>query len=349
MLLLVQITPLSTLILLPILVLIVVEEVDLAEVVEEAADIQLRHPLVCFRFRHPASTCWHRFNQQFQSHIPPNFQGFQGFNTAPIDPYHPASPSMMPYGAPYGGYNQHSLGYGSFNNWPRPSAPQRPPSVQFSQPSAMMINAPSTSGSSAWFPDSAASYHVTGDARHIQEMSTFEGPDQIFVGNGQGVPIHSSGSSVFPSPLKPHKTLGLNKLLHVPDTTKNLLSVSQFAKDNTVFFEFHADYCLVKSQNTREVLLRGSVGPDGLYTFPSLSLDSAKCSFPSALFTSSDSTSNTTFSSCNNQMPPISHNLWHQRLGHPNNHSLKLVLQHCNISTTKRKRYFFLLQCLLYR
>lgn len=124
---------------------------------------------VCFRFGHPASTCWHRFNQQFQPQIPPNFQGFQRFNNAPIDPYHLASPIMMPYGAPYGGYNQHSLGYGSFNNWPRPSAQQRPPSVQFSQPSAMMINAPSRSGSSTWFPDSAASFHVTGDARNIQE------------------------------------------------------------------------------------------------------------------------------------------------------------------------------------
>lgn len=152
------------------------------------------------------------------------------------------------------------------------------------------------------------------------------------------MPIHSYGSSVFPSPLKPHKTLSLNKLLHVLDITKNLLSVSQFAKDNTVFFEFHADYCVVKSQDTKEVLLRGSVGPDGLYTFPCLSMDTAKCSSPSIFFTSPDSTINTIFPSCNNQMPSKSHNLWHQRLGHPNNHTLKLVLQHCNISTINKEK-----------
>ena len=34
------------------------------------------------------------------------------------------------------------------------------------------------------------------------------------------------------------KVLRLNQLLHIPSVTKNLLSVSQFAKDNDVFFEY---------------------------------------------------------------------------------------------------------------
>ena len=43
-----------------------------------------------------------------------------------------------------------------------------------------------------------------------------------------------------------HITLHLNNFLHVPSITKNLLSASQFAKDNSVFVEFHSDKCLAK-------------------------------------------------------------------------------------------------------
>uniref|UniRef100_A0A151UEF3 Uncharacterized protein n=1 Tax=Cajanus cajan TaxID=3821 RepID=A0A151UEF3_CAJCA len=49
------------------------------------------------------------------------------------------------------------------------------------------------------------------------------------------------------SPQNSHITLSLNNLLLVPSITKNLVSVSQFARDNDVFFEFHSNYCFVKS------------------------------------------------------------------------------------------------------
>jgi len=58
-------------------------------------------------------------------------------------------------------------------------------------------------------------------------------------------------------------------LLHVPSITKNQLSVSQFAKDNSIFFEFHS----VKSQGMNKVL-QGVVGVDGLYSFDNLQLHS---------------------------------------------------------------------------
>jgi len=43
-------------------------------------------------------------------------------------------------------------------------------------------------------------------------------------------------------------------------------SVSQFSKDNLVFFEFHPNHCFVKSQGTNNILLQGVVGDDELYT-----------------------------------------------------------------------------------
>jgi len=46
------------------------------------------------------------------------------------------------------------------------------------------------------------------------------------------------------------------------------LSVSRFAKDNGVYFEFHANSCFVKHRDTSQVLLHGIL-KDGLYVFPS--------------------------------------------------------------------------------
>lgn len=134
-------------------------------------------------------------------------------------------------------------------------------------PSTFVANSmPSTSP--AWFPDSGASYHVTSDAKNLQQLAPFEGHDQIFIGNGQGLHIGSAGSSSFISPSQPHTHLTLNNLLLVPSITKDLMSASKFSKDNNVYFLFTADKCLVKSQDSDDVLLGGSVGSDGLYEFP---------------------------------------------------------------------------------
>lgn len=60
------------------------------------------------------------------------------------------------------------------------------------------------------------------------------------MGNGQGLSITSIGSSKFLSPYHPHTTLSLNNLLLVPSITRNLVSMSKFAQDNHVYFEFHS-------------------------------------------------------------------------------------------------------------
>lgn len=82
----------------------------------------------------------------------------------------------------------------------------------------------------------------------------------------------------FPLPNNPTLSLTLNNLLLVPHITKNLMSVSKFAQDNNVFFEFHPKFCVVRSQASSEVLLRGSVGSDGLYKFPNPATQLSKLS-----------------------------------------------------------------------
>lgn len=66
--------------------------------------------------------------------------------------------------------------------------------------------------------------------------------------------IHYTGSSYLHTP---HATFLLRNILHVPQITKNLLSVQQFASDNNVFFEFHPDICFVKDLQSGKTLLQG--------------------------------------------------------------------------------------------
>jgi len=99
------------------------------------------------------------------------------------------------------------------------------------------------------------------------DSTSLSGSDQVHIGNGQDLAITSVGSLQFTSPLHPQTTLKLNNLLLVPSITKNLVGVSQFAKDNNVYFEFHPNHCFVKSQDSSKMLLRGILGHDGLYQF----------------------------------------------------------------------------------
>ena len=110
------------------------------------------------------------------------------------------------------------------------------------------------------------------------------------------------------------KSLMLNKLLHVPAITKNLLSVSQFARDNHVFFEFHSDFCCVKHQDTKEIILQGIVD-NGLYKFSSSSFKQAPS--PTAFLSSTKGDS--------------SFHLWHNRHGHLSPTVVSKVLKSCNL------------------
>nr|KYP66330.1 Transposon Ty2-C Gag-Pol polyprotein [Cajanus cajan] len=189
----------------------------------------------------------------------------------------------------------------------------------------------SSPGTNIWYPDSGASNHVINVSHNIQQYTPFEGPDQIVIGNGQGLPINSSGVTHFSSPLKPHISLTLHNLLYVPTIIKNLISVSQFCKYNSVFFEFHSTFCSVKSQDSNETLLHGVVGPDGLYQFPSLLLPRQ----PPAVLPSSHTVSSNS----------VSYATWHSRLGHAHNDVIKSVFKLCNFPIINKSVSDFCTSC----
>jgi hypothetical protein len=88
------------------------------------------------------------------------------------------------------------------------------------------------------------------------------------------------------------QNLKLKQILHVPQATKNLVSVHRFVVDNNIFLEYHFYFFLIKDRATRKLLLKGKCHK-GLYPLPS--------SFTRQVFGVSR---------------PSFHR-WHNRLGHP--------------------------------
>ena len=190
----------------------------------------------------------------------------------------------------------------------------------------------------AWYPDSGASCHVTPNLANLQNQEFYGGQDQVYIGDGKSLLIEHIGSSEMQSHSKP---LILSSLLHVPAMKKNLLSVSKFAKDNKVYFEFHSDVCYVKCQDSKRILLRGHL-KDGLYAFHEFSH-----SPQSSLCTNVSKTCNDSLvQNCNknsyhcNVVLSTTVDTWHKRLGHPSDFILSQVLKSCNVSYKNNKTTF---------
>jgi len=135
----------------------------------------------------------------------------------------PATQQSIPYSA--GSYK-------ASHTWTNPNTTSTP----FIGPSAMVVQSYSQGkATTSWIPDSGASLHIIGESLNIKQMQYFDGPDKIFIGNGAGLSISGAGSFLFESPFDSRVLFKLNHLLHVPSVMKNLLSASQFTKDNSVF------------------------------------------------------------------------------------------------------------------
>ena len=153
-----------------------------------------------------------------------------------------------------------------------------------------------------WYADTGASHHITGELDKLTFKEKYHGHDQVHTASGSGMKVAHIGHSIVKTP---KKTLHLNKVLHVPEASQNLLSVHRFTLDNRVLIEFYPYFFLVKDLDTRRVLLRGKcVG--GLYPLiSSSSLSSNKQAFVAVKPSSAK---------------------WHSRLGHPSSAIVKLVL-----------------------
>ncbi|KAL4324854.1 hypothetical protein GQ457_11G024790 [Hibiscus cannabinus] len=163
-----------------------------------------------------------------------------------------------------------------------------------------------TASPGPWFVDSGASHHVSPGKANVLHGMDYEGPCMLTVGNGVKVPIRHVGQS---SLLAGSRSLKLNQVLHVPNITKNLVSVSKLARDNDVFLEFHANACMVREERTGVVLLKGSE-VDGLYRFDN--------GLPIASLCNKRANAHVNLAYSTSRL----YELWHIRLGHPTHESL---------------------------
>lgn len=91
----------------------------------------------------------------------------------------------------------------------------------------------------------------------------YGGQHQIRVGNGTSLNISHIGFALHPSS---HRTFLLQKLIHVPNICKNLISISKFAKDNSVFFEFYSSHFVINNCETQIPHHQGPLS-NGFYRF----------------------------------------------------------------------------------
>ena len=174
---------------------------------------------------------------------------------------------------------------------------------------AMLAAAPNHQDS--WFFDTGATHHLSHSAQTLSHVQPYSGADQVTIGDGHSLPILNTGNKSF---FFHSKVFCLNQVLHVPQLSTNLISVSKFCTDNAVFFEFHSTHFFVKDQVTKQTLLKGWLR-DGLYEFPSSSSTHA--------FVSTSS------------VPALTPGaIWHSRLGHPATPILSKALASCNPSVS---------------
>lgn len=82
------------------------------------------------------------------------------------------------------------------------------------------------------YMDTGASAHITNDPGNLTNLVPYAGSDKIMVGDGSCLNISHIGDCV------KYRNIKLNDVLVVPKMKKNLVSVSQLAKDNACTCEF---------------------------------------------------------------------------------------------------------------
>jgi hypothetical protein len=89
-----------------------------------------------------------------------------------------------------------------------------------------------------WYSDSGATHYLTSDLANLNvRADEYHGPDQIRVGNSTSLLIKHIGSTQFSTPTA---NFLLNNVLHVPQISKNLISVHKFTKDTNTSMDFRS-------------------------------------------------------------------------------------------------------------
>ena len=155
-------------------------------------------------------------------------------------------------------FDSNFTGYNNSNNHNSFGSNGPGPTSNINNNMTIMIAQLDLNTESSWFPDSGSTNHVTNDLANLNIVLGYIGTKKPHIRNGTGLQITHIGNSIVHA-RDCSKTFLLKNLLRVPNITNNLSSVSQFARDNKVYFEFHASHCFVKDQVTWDPLLKGTL------------------------------------------------------------------------------------------
>ncbi|KAM2657198.1 hypothetical protein EV1_012593 [Malus domestica] len=181
----------------------------------------------------------------------------------------------------------------------------------FGAPSQSAFCATKSSSPHTWLLDSGASSHMTNSYAKLQNPESYSGPEQVYIGNGKGLPILHLGFSRVST--NTH-FFDLKNVLHVPALKQDLLSANKFILDNQCSVHLYPFHFLVKDLSSEKVLFKGSVR-DGFYPFST---------------TNSSVGAQHAFAA----ISKASQDIWHQRLGHPSSRIMNKIASTSCISFT---------------
>jgi hypothetical protein len=120
------------------------------------------------------------------------------------------------------------------------------------QLSAMVAQTNANYDTQEWLADSGANTHVTAEPENITNSQPFGGRDTVGVGNGAGLVINSTGSSIVSADSSNTSVFHLKDIAHCPKASANLLSINKFCRDNKCFFYTYRLLFLCEGQQDRQ-------------------------------------------------------------------------------------------------
>ncbi|KAM0957731.1 hypothetical protein ACFX2A_026350 [Malus domestica] len=184
-------------------------------------------------------------------------------------------------------------------------------------------HAQTSSTAPTWLLDTGASSHMTNSYTNLQSPESYNGPEQVYIGDGKGLPITHSGSSSIHTYTH---TFDLNNVLHVPDLKQDLISANRFIVDNWCFIHLYHFHFIVKDLTLGNELFKGPVKA-GFYPFLAPSVAG----------------NHHAYITCTK----ASQGIWHQRLGYPSFKILNKLASKSSISLSDRINKFVCSSCAL--
>lgn len=164
-------------------------------------------------------------------------------------------------------------------------------------------NACLISSSSKWVINSGATDHMTGNSHLFSAFQSNSSTLTVTLADGSTSRIRGSGT------INPTPSLPLSSVLHLPNLSFNLVSVSQLTKNLNCSVSFFPDHCLFQDLTTKKIIGKGHES-GGLYILDTSFSTSIACSSVNSAFTD------------------------HCRLGHPSLSLFKQICpEYCNVSS----------------